>query len=336
MHLEGATTVVGLSEDRRWNGIASIERTPGGRLYVVSYTGGPKEPHPENHVILCWSDDAGESWTEPIIVAERPGTVSCVDPCLWVDPRGRLWLQHTVDDVGLKRPLSVRASLRCDEPDADEPELEDLGVFCPEAGTIFTLNRATILGDERILVPLVYCQDPTEPHQHYFARPQLLGCAISDDEAETWRLSDRVEAPDSWSNENVIVELRDGRLWMLARSRAGHLWQCHSDDRGETWGEVTASEIPNHSSRFFIGRLASGRLMLVNNPEPGRDPMEVWLSEDEGQTWPIRAELMRGAVIAYPDAVQDPDGLVHCVVDVDRERVEYRCFTENGIVAAAR
>lgn len=331
MEFERATTVVGLSEDRQWNGIASIERTPEGRLYCVSYTGDEREPRPGNRVILCWSDDAGATWTEPITIGERPGTVSCVDPCIWMDPRGRMWIQYTVDDVGFKRPLSVRVSLRCDEPDAEEPQFSDLGVFCAEAGTIFTLNRAAILGDGRVLVPLVYCQDPTEPGQHYFARPQLLGCAVSDDECESWGLSDRVEAPDSWSNENMIVELCDGRLWMLARSRRGHLWQCFSEDRGETWGAVTLSAIPNPSARFFIGRLQSGRLILINNPGDSRDPMDVWLSEDEGETWPRRGTLMEGATIAYPDAVQDPSGLIHCVVDIDRERVEYRAFTEDAV-----
>jgi hypothetical protein len=121
---------------------------------------------------------------------------------------------------------------------------------------------------------------------------------------------------------------------MLARSRQGAVWQCLSEDRGETWGPVVLSDIPNPSSRFFIGHLRSGRTMLINNPGEGRDPMDVWLSEDHGVTWPHRATLMEGATIAYPDAVQDPSGLIHCVVDVDRERVEYRSFTEKAVAAS--
>lgn len=331
MQFERATTVVGLSDDRRWNGIASIERTPGGRLYVVSYTGGPKEPHPDNRVILCWSDDGGQTWTQPVTVADRDGPLACIDPCLWFDQRGRLWLQYILVSHDLSAPLSLQVSLRCDEPDAPTPQFGDLGVFCPEAGYVYPLNRATLLDDGRIVAPLVHLQDPEEPGQWYFARPQTLGCAISDDEGETWHLSERAEAPDAWSNENMIVELRDGRLLMLARSRAGALWRCFSEDRGETWGEVSASEIPNHSSRFFIGRLQSGRLLLINNPRPGRDPMVAYLSDDEGRSWPRESTLMEGSVIAYPDAVQGPDGVIHCVIDVDRERVEYRAFTEDAI-----
>ncbi len=326
MEFEQATTVVGLSDDRHWNGIASIERTPGGRLYVVSYTGGPKEPHPDNRVILSWSDDGGEHWSEPVTLGERLDSRACLDPCIWLDPRGRLWVQYTVCDHDMSRPLSVRFSARCDAPDAPEPTFEDLGGCCPEAGYVFPLNRPAVLGDGRIVLPLVFLQDPGEAGQWYFRRPQTLGCAISDDRGDSWRISERTEPPSSWGNENMIVELRDGRLWMLARSRQGRLWQCFSSDRGETWGEVTLSDIPNPSSRFFIGRLQSGRLMLINNPGEGRDPMDVWLSEDDGASWPHRAALMEGATIAYPDAVQDETGLIHCVVDVDRERVEYRAW----------
>ncbi len=331
MRLAPSSTVVGLSADREWNGIASIERTLAGRFYVVSYTGGPKDPAPENRVMLCRSDDGGETWAEPVTIAERPGPLACLDPCVWFDPRGRLWVQYTLNSHDMSAPLSLRLSLRCDEPEADELHFTDLGAFCPEAGYVFSLNRPTLLASGRLLVPLVHLQDPEEPGQWYFGCPQTLGCAISDDGGDTWRLSARAEAPDSWSNENMIVELRDGRLWMPARSRTGHLWQCFSDDAGEGWSEVTPSAIPNCSARFFIGRLRSGRLLLINNPKPGRDPMVVSLSEDDGATWPISAELMSGAVIAYPDAVQDDDGLIHCVVDVDRRRVEYRAFTEDAI-----
>lgn len=317
-----------VSDDQAWAGIASVERTPIGRLFCVFYTGGPKEPAPENRVALSCSDDSGETWTEPLTIAEKPGALACIDPCIWMDPRERLVVQYTVYSHDFSEPLSVRETLRCDEPDADEPRFERLGVCCPELGLVFPLNRPTLLADGRLVLPMVTLQDPLEPGQGYFSRPHKLACAISDDGGESWRPSTRVAAPDNSSSENMIVELRDGRLWMLARSVTGRLWQTFSEDRGETWGPVTASEIADASSRFYIGRLASGRLMLINNPGPGRDPMMVSLSDDDGATWPQSTVLMSGATIAYPDAVQDPEGIVHCVVDVDRKHIEYRAFRE--------
>ena len=332
MDFTQTTRVATTSDDRIWCGIASIERIQSGRLLCVFYTGGPKEPAPDNRVVLCWSDDSGETWTGPITIAEKPGTLACVDPCIWLDPRRRLVVQYTVCSHDFSEPLSVRETLRCDDPDAGEPRFERLGVCCPELGFVFPLNRPTLLGDGRLLLPMITLQDPVEPGQRYFGRPHKLACAISDDGGESWRPSARVAAPDGSSSENMIVELRDGRLWMLARSRTGHLWQTFSKDRGETWGPVTESEITDASARFFIGRLASGRLMLINNPGPGRDPMTVSLSEDEGATWPQSTVLMSGATIAYPDAVQDPDGIIHCVVDVDRRHIEYLAFREDAII----
>ncbi|MCD6361799.1 MAG: exo-alpha-sialidase [Armatimonadetes bacterium] len=331
MQFEQATRIATVSGDRTWNGIAGIERTGAGRLWCVFYTGGPKEPDPSNRVVVCRSDDGGTTWTEPRTVAERPGSLACIDPCVWLDPRGRLVVHYTLCSHDFTEPLCLRGALRCNDPDADEPHFEDLGVLCPELGFVFSLNRPALLSDGRLLLPIPTLQDPAEPGQWYFGRPQKLACAISDDGGESWRPSAQVAAPDNWSNENMIVELTDGRLWMLARSRTGFLWQTFSDDRGESWGEVTASDIPNPSARFFIGRLASGRLLLINNPGPGRDPMTVSLSEDDGATWPVSAELMSGATIAYPDVVQDPEGLIHCVMDVDRRHIEYRAFTEDAV-----
>ncbi len=334
MEFAQATRVATVSDDRPWCGIASIERTAAGRLFCVFYTGGPKEPAPDNRIVLCWSDDAGDTWTEPLTIAEKPGPLACIDPCVWFDSAGRLVVQYTVCSHDLTEPMSMRETLRCTDPDAAEPRFDHLGVCCPELGLVFPLNRPTVLSDGRLVLPMTALQDPTEPGQWYFGRPQKLACAISDDGGETWRPSARVAAPDNWSNESMVVELRDGRLWMLARSRIGHLWQTFSDDRGKTWSEVTESAIANSSARFFIGRMASGRLMLINNPGPGRDPMTVSLSEDDGATWPYTTELMSGATIAYPDAVQDPGGLIHCVVDVDRRHIEYRAYSEDAVSGA--
>ena len=42
---------------RTWQGIPGLERTAKGRVFVSWFTGGPKEPTPENTVVLCYSDD---------------------------------------------------------------------------------------------------------------------------------------------------------------------------------------------------------------------------------------------------------------------------------------
>ena len=77
---------------RTWQGIPGLERTAKGRVFVSWFTGGTKEPEPENTVVLAHSDDGGKTFSAPQAMALplSDGT-RYYDPCLWIDPKGRLW-----------------------------------------------------------------------------------------------------------------------------------------------------------------------------------------------------------------------------------------------------
>src|SRR5688500_11267700 len=76
---------------RQFQGIPGIERAPSGRLWATWYSGGPGEG-PENFVLLATSVDEGRTWSSPMLAIDPPGDVRAFDPCLWIDPLGRLWL----------------------------------------------------------------------------------------------------------------------------------------------------------------------------------------------------------------------------------------------------
>src|SRR5450759_5740944 len=82
----------GYADARRlWQGIPGIERAPGGRLWATWYSGGEGEG-PGNYVLLVTSADAGRTWSTPQrVVHPADAACRCYDPCLWCDPRGRLW-----------------------------------------------------------------------------------------------------------------------------------------------------------------------------------------------------------------------------------------------------
>lgn len=48
---------------RLWQGIPSIERAPGGRLWATWYTGGVGEGKGHNHALLVTSGDDGRTWS---------------------------------------------------------------------------------------------------------------------------------------------------------------------------------------------------------------------------------------------------------------------------------
>jgi hypothetical protein len=54
---------------RTWQGIPGLERTAKGRVFVSWFTGGTKEPEPENTVVLSHSDDGGKTFSAPQAMA---------------------------------------------------------------------------------------------------------------------------------------------------------------------------------------------------------------------------------------------------------------------------
>jgi hypothetical protein len=74
---------------RIWQGIPGIEKTAKGRLFVTWFSGGAKEPEPENTIYLCTSDDGGKTFTEPAAFVLPTSQARAFDDGTWraVTPR---------------------------------------------------------------------------------------------------------------------------------------------------------------------------------------------------------------------------------------------------------
>ncbi len=300
---------------RTWQGIPGLERTDRGRVFVSWFTGGPKEPAPENTVLLCYSYDDGKTFTQPEAMALPKGDgTRCFDPCLWIDPKGRLWYLF---NRGNKNTAQHDVWARiCDDPDASPPVFGAEFRVGFEGPYTFRMNKPTVLSTGEWVMPVTHA---TELIRDWFAGPkQLQGVGISTDEGKTWKMHGALKAPE-WALECMITELKDGRLWMLIRTSSGVLWESHSADKGRTWSKCRASTIASPGSRFFIRRLASGNLLLVNHYKfKGRSHLTAQLSVDDGATWNEGLLLDERGGVSYPDGVQDNDGLIWITYDRDR------------------
>ncbi|MBU6300087.1 MAG: glycoside hydrolase [Verrucomicrobia bacterium] len=305
--------------DRVWQGIPGLERSAGGRVFLSWFSGGPKEPAPENEVLLCWSDDGAKTFNAPQVMAAPVDGSRCYDPTLWIDPKGRLWY---IFNRGNKDTAQhdVRARI-CAEPDAERPVFGAefrVGYDVPFA---FRMNKVTVLSSGEWVMPVTLARNPVHAWSTGYddrQEPTLHGVGISTDEGKIWKLHGAVKSRP-WALENMIVELKDGRLWMLIRTSAGVLWQSHSADKGRTWSAGRPSEIASPGSRFFIRRLASGNLLLVNHHRfSGRSHLTARLSTDDGATWNDGLLLDERAGVSYPDGAEDRDGLIRITYDRDR------------------
>jgi hypothetical protein len=148
----------------------------------------------------------------------------------------------------------------------------------------------------------------------------------------------------------MIVERRDGSLWMLIRDQGG-IAESVSRDHGVTWSASLPSTIPHGVSRFFIRRLRSGHLLLMKHnspnvdaawmqgktiakPKQARSHLAAFLSSDDGKTWTGGLMIDERSGVSYPDADQADDGRIFLIYDRDRtgaREILLATFTEADI-----
>lgn len=296
-----------LASYRQWQGCPSICRTPGGTLYGGWYSGGSREPSYWNYNILARSDDGGINWREPLLViATVPATrKQLLDIQLWLDPRQRLWcfwVQRDYACKGIADAAHVSTwAIRCDDPDADE--LRWSAPFQAFPG--FLRCQPTALSDGRWLA----CAYDWTCDRYCYSE--------SSDQGHSWQRRQGGKKLDAFFDETQVLERRDGSLLMFARScKVGRIAQSCSFDAGASWSDGAPTDIPNPSSRFFLTRLQSGRVLLINNlDDKRRVAMSAMLSEDDGHSWPQQLMLENSTESSYPDAVQAPDGSIHIIYD---------------------
>ncbi len=175
-----------------------------------------------------------------------------------------------------------------------------------------SINSIIPLKNGRILGALSYASDNflDGPGQIEFRSVSFF----SDDDGETWHVgTDNIRVPfgpqlvHPGAIEPILMELRDGRIWMLIRTQTLRYWEIFSRDKGATWTAPAASRFMAPDSPGAILRLSDGRLLLVWNDIASypngvtgnyRQYLYGAISTDDGKTW-SRSKLV--APLAEPE-----------------------------------
>lgn len=285
-------------------GVPGIERTANGRLWAIY---GRDVESPRHYQLLKFSDDDGKSWSEPhLMILPRRG-VRVSGGCLWIDPQGRLWA-FWMQAFGLRDGRFGIFAIRSENPDADEPQWS-----APRRlGDGVMLNKPTVLSDgDWLLASSVWEADNS------------IKVYASNDEGKNFTLrgtANIVDPKKRGPDEPMIVERKDGSLWMLARVQG--LAETVSTDRGKTWAPVESSAIRHCTSRFFVRRLRSGSLLLVKHgpldQRVGREQLMAYVSDDDGKSWNGGLMIDERKDVTYPDGVQAEDGRIYIIYDHQR------------------
>ena len=314
-------------EIRQFQGCPSVAATRGGRIFAAWYAGGTGEPQIENYCLLVYSDDGGKSFTKPYLVltSSRENMIHTLDIELWVDPDGALhvfWVQNNVKPAPEKLGeypkwqiptvaggylfddfVHAEWEMICMKPDAEEPAFSKPRYLFDG----FMRNKPIVLKNGDWLYSLYNQVD-----NNFFY-------CISNDKGQTFRRITGGEKLPSWCDEPMSYQLTDGSVRTLARRRP-MLTESFSFDGGENWTDGAESDIPNPESRIYIGRISSGRLLLVyNDSSESRKNMSIALSEDDGKSWKYKTCIDTRDWTSYPDADFRDDRIY---IMYDRERVD--------------
>ncbi|PTY03370.1 hypothetical protein DB346_05675 [Verrucomicrobia bacterium LW23] len=328
---------------RQFQGIPGVERAPGGRLWATWYSGGDTECA-ENYVLLVTSADGGETWSPPAFIVDPvPPEIRAFDPCLWLDPQGRLWL-FWAHSRGLRDGRFGVWAMHAADADSATPAWSTPR----RLGDGIMMNKPTVAanGDWHLPVSIWPPRSAEHPPDEFnpCARTGAWDVVSRDNGATFEYLGKADDAERRVFDEHMLVERRDGSWWMLSRVIRG-IWENVSLDGGRTWPRELGrfSPIPHINSRFYIRRLASGNLLLVRHHQPPstedwppRSHLTAFLSTDDGASWQGGLLLDERAGVSYPDGTQMPDGTLHVIYDYQRTRDKHillATFTESDVLA---
>lgn len=298
------------SVNRLWQGIPGIERTRSGRLFACFYSGGDTECM-GNFAMLVVSDDGGKYFSEPIAVAYPGEDARAFDSTLWIDPLGRLWFIWSI------MPESRVEFAICNNPDAPELQWSPVRTL----GHDIMLNKPIVTSSGDWLFPVaVWAHSLTSSEAGGSDGKHETGAHVfrSRDQGNTFEKIGTVIAPERWYDEHMLLEKRNGDIEMYIRTIYG-IGKAVSQDGGRTWAPASDSGFGGPNSRFYIGRLSSGRILLVNHYNfTGRSHLTAMLSEDDGKSFPYKLLIDERSNVSYPDVTEGSDGFLYIIYDRER------------------
>lgn len=314
---------------RNWR-IPALRTLPDGSLLAVNDKRKFNEidlPH-DIDIVARRSEDNGRTWSEPVNIAVGKGFKKGYgDPalavtldgsevvCVFVGGNG-LWASTPDDpqrsyvsrssDGGRtwSAPEDITPSIWGAE--ADNPACRAYTYSFFGSGNGVTLTRGEHAG--RIL--FVAAMGPAKNLNNH--------AVYSDDNGRTWHVSDLAFAG---GDEAKLVELTDGRLLMSVR-RNGQRGYNISEDGGHTWGrqglwpEIDINACNGDIIRYSaVDRGAAENILLHSVPDHRtRRNVSIFISRDEGRTWPEKRVLCPYESV-YSSLTVLPDGTLGIYIE---------------------
>jgi hypothetical protein len=305
---------------------------PDGRLMGVVWI---SKGEPE--AAARYSTDNGYSWTEPQTLFKFPK-----------EPPGG-WSAH----VGmLDQKGEIHIFYQNDAGTSTAPKLEDRRydvwhtqtvngrtkwqpikrIWKGYAGSMLSVTQ---MRNGRIILPICYLSTPVrswgkrgEGFDAFSYMGTFSSTVLYSDDGNDWHQS-KVEfkAPTATIGadgllEPGVIQLKDGRVWLLIRTQLGRFLESFSRD-GANWSPPRPTDIISSDSPGNLIRLKTGQLVMFWNnslrfsyANGGRHVLHAAISDDEGKTWRGFREAARNPFLGEPPPPNGDHGVTYTVVNV--------------------
>lgn len=313
---------------------------------VLAFAEGRLRPtdQAENDIVMKRSTDGGKTWSA-LKVLHDDGANSLNNPTVVQDQgSGRIFLwyqripshlkEHSANTAtGLEGENIYRNFILTSDDDGvtwAAPQDVTATTKRPQRATTIAsgpgigiqIKRGKFAG--RLIIP--FNEGPYGIWQNY--------AVFSDDAGKTWTYGEDVPGalvPNgkggerSQINEVQIAELEDGSLVLDSRQFAGAKVRkfSTSQDGGKTWSpveerpELTDPSCMASILRYsFAGKATSNWLLHSGPDSTKRERGTLWLSTDDGKTWPVKRLLYPGP-FAYSVLTRFENGTLGCLFEAD-------------------
>ena len=302
------------------------------------------------HVMALRSSDGGSSWSDPEALFPLDDEAGRWAGCeVLVDRRGEIHLfllndayTGVIDDPSGEGEIdrSALAARRLDiwhargRPGRWQPPRRIWEGYTGALNSVIQMDSGRILLPFSRLTGRTWARRGTGLDAFWYVGQFSSTLVYSDDSGETWLPSPaelNVHTPSIGlygGCEPVVIQLADGRVWMLIRTQLGRFYESFSTD-GIAWTPPRPSALLSSDSPAGLVRLPDGRLVLLWNKclrfpyaHGGRHVLHAAISEDEGRSWIGHREVVRDPLnhqpppprgdhgTAYPFPTALPDGRV--------------------------
>lgn len=284
--------VIASTPERTGNWAVKHAQIPDGRLLMAWCSTSGSEVSKTNRIWIAESRDDGRTWLEPrIAVTSRDGE-SVLNPAIHVHTDGSVLLFHNSGDAKQRFDLILRRSR-----DGGAAWGEPVTIPFGETVVSSVMSNPIRLRDGAIVLPICY-SNPGRRANHYVSTAM-----ISRDGGAKWSRGGEIHVEvERGAMEPAMVELPDGDLYCLVRTKAGFQYESRSRDGGLTWTAARPSPFAGPESTGILLRLRSGAILFAWNgngysggKQVPRYPMTVAMSRDGGKTWPWRKVIETAA-----------------------------------------